>query len=508
MFIASGGSYQLMRNSLSRLSIVLVCALGVACSSDDQPAAKPIVLPTGALPMEWTAAKLVAGKTEAVVAADVGHAAGAGQFGLRAGGLGIEPASTIDEHAFVYKKISGDMGLSARVVSAEACGPRATFGVMARPTLDSDSAYVLSAAAGDKGLAAQGRVFQGQISVPLRLNFDSPLPVWVRVERRGFNLLAAWSVDGKTWTTKSIASPFPPDFFVGLVVSSHDAKRSCAALFDNVTVSAAFLPLPMVGEQVVAVEAPLPDAGVSDAGPRGMGMMPGRGPFDGSPGTDASEGTDGAVSLAADGGVAAADASVAADAVASVDGGFVIPARMMCNMLPIGGPIPMSRTIAESGPFPGGGPLKDGVYLKTSTETYTGPGGAQMVAASVFGAVFGAARTVLGISKTAEGVYTVEMNVSFGMFGSQVSTSRWTLQSSSYRSASVCPLNMNVMGAAPESIVPYAMNGDDLLTFSVRRLTNGSPAVDVTRYTHQPGIAYGGPGTLPILPPADMMTNP
>ena len=181
---------------------------------------------------------------------------------------------------------------------------------------------------------------------------------------------------------------------------------------------------------------------------------------------------------------------------------------MACNMLPFGGLTPVARTIAESGPFPGGGPLKEGIYFRTSTDTYTGPGGVTMLTASGFSAVFGSVRTVLGISKTAEGVYTVEASSFFGMFGGQVSTSRWTLQSSSYRSANLCPVNMNAMGPAPESIVPYAMNGDDLLTFSVRRLTNGSPAVDVARYTLQPGIAYGGPGTAPILPPPAMMTNP
>ncbi len=455
---------------------LLASVLATAGCEDDEDDATPtaVTIPSGALPADWTAATLSPGKSEPAATGQAGHAAG--RFGLRASGAGFDPSGSGDEHLFVYRKASGNVGITARVVSADTCGGQASFGVILRPSLEGDSAYVLSATVGPKGLQAQARVFQGMIAVPLRFDTDTPLPIYLRVERRGFSLLAGLSRDNVNWQVKTIASPFPPELYLGLVATSHDAKRSCAAVFDSVTIDAAKLPLPTFSPTVV------PDAA---AGP-----------------ADAA--------LASDGG--GSDAGTDPDAIA-VD---TRPPQMMqpgmmamaCNMLPFEGPEVTQKTIADLSPFPAGGPLKEGVYFRMAIETYTGPDGETMIGGSPFGR---GSRGMLAITKADEGVYTVESTNSFGAFGGQRQNARWTRRGSSISVLNTCPAMAMAAGmgiAMEESITPFAMSGDDLLTFTVSRLPSGAPAVNVTRYTHQPQITYAGVGKAPVLPDAGAADGP
>jgi hypothetical protein len=467
------------RRGASRAVPLLLMLLGLgagACDESSSSGAKAtaIALPAGPLPTGWTASSLSLGKGEPLGAGQAASHAD-GKFGLRAGGAGIAAVGASDEHLFVHQKATGDKGITARVVSADACGARASFGVIARPTLEGDSAYVLSAATGTSGLAAQGRVFQGLIAVPLRLDTDTPLPVWVRVERKGFSLIAGWSKDGTTWQSKTIASPFPPDIYLGLVASSHDPKRSCGAVFDSVSIDDAKLPLPAIAPPVTLPDAGAPNAaaGPSDAGP------PGRPPGLGMP---------------ADGG--AIDAAPRPPMMGGGAPGAMMP--MACNLLPLEGPEATSKTVADLSPFPSGGALKEGIYFRVASETYTGPGGQ----AEVTGGFGRGGRTVMAITRMDESVYIVESANSFGGGGGfggfgQRSTARWTRRGSSVAVLSLCPQ----MGLE-ESITAYAMNGDDLLTFSVSRLPSGAPAVNVTRFTFQPHIPYDRTAKSATLPDA------
>lgn len=468
--------------------LTLPILMGFAACTDST-AGSGATLPTGPLPPGWMGASLGLGKSEPLTAEQTATHAG-GKFGLRARGAGIEPVGASDEHLFVYQKATGDKGITARVVSADPCGARASFGVIARPTLEGDSAYVLSAATGTTGLAAQSRVFQGLIAVPLRLDSDTPLPIWVRVERKGFNLIAGWSKDGTTWQSKSIASPFPPDIHLGLVASSHDPKRACGAVFDSVSIDDAKLPLPAVSPPVV-----IPDAGArDDAGA-----------------SDAVGVSDAATEEAGlpDGG--AVDASPRPPTMTIMGGGS--PGTMLptaCNMLPADGPEATSKTIASLSPFPSGGALKEGIYFRVGTETYTGPDGQLEVTGGI--GLGRGGRTVMAITRMDESVYIVESATSFGGgpgagpsggpgggFGgfSQRSTARWTRRGSSVAVLSLCPQ----MGLE-ETITAYAVNGDDLLTFSVSRLPSGAPAVNVTRLTFQPHIPYDRTNKSAVLPAA------
>jgi hypothetical protein len=127
-----------------------------------------------------------------------------------------------------------------------------------------------------------------------------------------------------------------------------------------------------------------------------------------------------------------------------------------------------------------------------------------MVGGSPFGR---GSRGMLAITKAEEGVYTVESTNSFGAFGGQRQNARWTRRGSSISVLNTCP-GMAMGMPMEESITPYAMNGDDLLTFSVSRLPSGAPAVNVTRYTHQPQIVYAGVGKAPVLPDAGTADGP
>jgi hypothetical protein len=166
-----------------------------------------------------------------------------------------------------------------------------------------------------------------------------------------------------------------------------------------------------------------------------------------------------------------------------------------CNVLPPTAATvdPTSKSVAAASPYPTGGDLKEGVYVRVGAESYTGPGGEIPPPGRV-------ARGLLGVTKTGEGVWNVDLLNVFVVTETQLVTQRatqiWTRRGSSIAVLPKCPQ----MGMAPadETVSGYSVEGDDLLTFSVVRLPSGAPAVGVTRYRFQPGVSRTGamPGAM------------
>jgi hypothetical protein len=169
----------------------------------------------------------------------LGAAAAAGAvLALRAAGRGVDISAGEDEFLFVHQVLRGDATVTARVRALEGCPRgRVTFGVMVRETLATDARYLMSAVIGARGAAVQSRSFV--YAQTLRLDATVPLPLWLRVERRGDGLRAGHSQDGRTWVeAEKILGSLSEEIYAGLVASSHEAGRPCAALFEGVAIAA------------------------------------------------------------------------------------------------------------------------------------------------------------------------------------------------------------------------------------------------------------------------------
>jgi hypothetical protein len=181
-----------------------------------------------------------------------------GVFALWAAGRGIVLSGTEDEFLFAYRPLQGDAAVTARVREVEGCGAgRVTFGVMLRASLEPHAAYVMSAVTGERGTAAQARLYAGVSAPALRVDGAPALPLWLRVERRGGLVRASVSSDGQTWRSQDAALPGAgPTMFAGLAGTSHDPARPCGALFDSVRIE---------GEPPPPPDAAAPDGGAGDA---------------------------------------------------------------------------------------------------------------------------------------------------------------------------------------------------------------------------------------------------
>lgn len=143
-----------------------------------------------------------------------------------------------DAFCFVYRKLSGDVIISAemqfptpgRNAHRKAC-------LMVRQSLDADAAYADVAVHGDGLVSLQMRKSKGDQTSELQ----SPLkaPAIVRLERSGNKFtLSVKGHDGEAKLLGPVTVELKDPVFCGLVVSSHDADLSETAVFSDVTLAA------------------------------------------------------------------------------------------------------------------------------------------------------------------------------------------------------------------------------------------------------------------------------
>ncbi|MCD6304270.1 MAG: lamin tail domain-containing protein, partial [Planctomycetes bacterium] len=173
---------------------------------------------------------------------DIGAVAAAGSFSEQEGtitvnGSGTDIWANSDEFYYVYQPFSGNVVLTARVVSVENTYVWAKAGVMIRedlsPTSPHASVYVTPA----RGVAYQRRLVANQQSY--NTSYSGPTaPYWVRVSRIGNSFSAYRSPDGLNWTLMAANTiPMDEQVYIGLAVTSHVDGTLCQAVFDNVSVT-------------------------------------------------------------------------------------------------------------------------------------------------------------------------------------------------------------------------------------------------------------------------------
>lgn len=164
----------------------------------------------------------------------------AGRKEYRVTGGGANIWAKDDQFHFVWRRLSGDVALSATLRFAEAGGAgHRKIGLMIRQGLAPDAPYVDAMVHGDGLTALQFRETAGDITRSVR--FPVVAPPRIKLERRG-PLFTLWT--GQQGQPLQEAGAIPMKLsdpvYVGLVVGSHNAKVIETAVFSDVSVE----PLP------------------------------------------------------------------------------------------------------------------------------------------------------------------------------------------------------------------------------------------------------------------------
>src|SRR5579872_3430307 len=156
------------------------------------------------------------------------------EYRVTGGGANIWAKS--DEFHFVWRRLSGDVALSATLRFAEAGGAgHRKIGLMIRQSLAPDAAYVDAVVHGDGLTAIQFREMAGDITRSVR--FPVVAPARIKLERRG-PLFTLWAgAEGEPLREAgAIPMKLSDPVYVGLVVGSHNAKALETAVFSDVSV--------------------------------------------------------------------------------------------------------------------------------------------------------------------------------------------------------------------------------------------------------------------------------
>jgi Tol biopolymer transport system component len=145
--------------------------------------------------------------------------------------------STVDAFHFVWKKMSGDVSLTADMAFPSTTGnpsPHRKAVLMFRQTLDADGVYVDAAQHGSGMTALQYRRERGATTQDIELNIESPRQI--RLEKRGDTITMFLSNYGEPLhqVGTSIKLHLEGPFYAGIGVCSHNKDVVEQATFSNV----------------------------------------------------------------------------------------------------------------------------------------------------------------------------------------------------------------------------------------------------------------------------------
>jgi endonuclease/exonuclease/phosphatase family metal-dependent hydrolase len=153
-------------------------------------------------------------------------------------GAGLDVWGTADQFRFVYKTLSGDGAVVARVSSLENVSAWTKAGVMMRESLEDNAKHAFMLVSPGKGLAFQRRPTTGGTSVNTS-GGSGTSPRYVKIERQAGMFTASQSPDGVAWTVVGTHSiNMPSTIYVGIAVGSHVTGVLADAVFENVAVTA------------------------------------------------------------------------------------------------------------------------------------------------------------------------------------------------------------------------------------------------------------------------------
>lgn len=149
-------------------------------------------------------------------------------------GAGADIWENADAFRFVYRTMSGDCMVEARVASITNTNAWAKAGVMIRESLAANARNVATLVTPAGGVGAQARLATGGSTTFTSGPWGATAPYWVRLVRSGNRIAAYVSANGTAWTlltTVDFATSAP--VYVGFAVTSHDATQLNTAVFGD-----------------------------------------------------------------------------------------------------------------------------------------------------------------------------------------------------------------------------------------------------------------------------------
>ena len=153
-------------------------------------------------------------------------------------GSGENMWATKDGFQFAWKKLSGDVSLTADITFVGAgVNPHRKAALLVRQSLEEDSVYADIAVHGSGLTALQYRESKGAITQEIQSNISGPRRV--RLVKRGDYVYMAVSDGGGEPQVAGgwLRIPLRGEFYVGLGVCSHDKDVVEKAIFSNVNIS-------------------------------------------------------------------------------------------------------------------------------------------------------------------------------------------------------------------------------------------------------------------------------
>jgi hypothetical protein len=165
--------------------------------------------------------------------------------GMTITSAGADIWGTADEFRFVFKRLSGDGWIIAKVEQIDRTDVWAKAGVMIRGTLDAGSRFAYNIVSAASGVSF-GRREMTDSTCTGPTSAGVAAPYWVKLTHTGDTLKAEMSVDGKTWTYvgadaagSSATVTMVGNLYIGLCVTSHntDPKIVTTGVFSNISTS-------------------------------------------------------------------------------------------------------------------------------------------------------------------------------------------------------------------------------------------------------------------------------
>jgi len=195
-------------------------------------------------------------------------------------GAGENLWSTVDGFHFVWKKVEGDVALTADVSFPEVAGAHNEHRkavLMLRQTLDADGVYADAAVHGSGLTALQYRRARGATTQDIELNIE--LPKTVRLEKRGSEITMFLSMKGEPLHQVGATIPmrFDGPFYAGIGVCSHNKNVVEKAVFSRLELKP---PAPIGAGAKLAVYSTLQTIGIEDSFRRALVPLTGKGQFE------------------------------------------------------------------------------------------------------------------------------------------------------------------------------------------------------------------------------------
>ena len=152
--------------------------------------------------------------------------------------IGTDIWDTADQFRYVYKNLSGNGSIVARVNSLVRSDGWAKAGVMIRESVHPGSKHAFVCLTPDYGVSFQQRPATGNVMSQVSTSVVVTSS-WVKLTRTGSVFTAQYSADGVTWSNIAFTAPvnisMADSVLVGLAVTSHNATVSTAAEFSSLS---------------------------------------------------------------------------------------------------------------------------------------------------------------------------------------------------------------------------------------------------------------------------------